>query len=119
MNRSLENPLVCVRPSAIHGYGLFAAEKLDAGQWIGHYHGLAVKEDGTYVLWVESDDAQWVGYQGVSSLRFLNHSLAPNAEMRCLDCYALKEIPAGREITIDYGWSEEPTHFPATLEALD
>jgi hypothetical protein len=39
-------------------------------------------------------------------MRFLNHADRPNAEMDGLDCYALTLIPAGTEITIDYGWND-------------
>ena len=119
MNWTPANALVCVRPSGIHGHGLFAAQKLQTGQWIGHYRGLVVEEDGMHVLWIEDNDARWLGYRGLSSMRFLNHSDTPNAEMRGLDCYALKEIPPGREITIDYGWGEEPALSPGETDALD
>jgi len=79
---------------------------LAAGQLIGSYEGPTVAEDGMYVLWVEEDENVWTGYEGRNCMRFLNHSDTPNAEMHHLDCYALADIPAGREITIDYGWSE-------------
>jgi SET domain-containing protein len=39
-------------------------------------------------------------------MRFMNHANTPNAEMDGLDCYALQNIVAGAEITIDYGWNE-------------
>lgn len=100
------NPLVYVRPSSIHGQGLFAAVELRAGQLIGYYEGRRVERDGRYVLWVEEDDDCWTGYEGINCMRFLNHSNNPNAEMNGLECYALTAIPAGQEITIDYGWDE-------------
>jgi SET domain-containing protein len=36
----------------------------------------------------------------------MNHSDQPNAELDGLDCYALTDIQAGTEITIDYGWND-------------
>ena len=106
MTQSEDNPLVYVDRSTIHGDGLFASHGLDEGQIIGYYKGPIVEDDGMYVLWIEQDDSQWVGYDGRNNMRFLNHSDAPNAEMFGLECYALAEIPAGQEITIDYGWNE-------------
>ena len=80
---------------------------LAAGELIGVYEGPQVEEDGTYVLWVEDEPGGgWTGYDGRNDMRFLNHSPAPNAEMDGLYCYALENIPAGREITIDYGWED-------------
>jgi len=49
---------------------------------------------------------QWTGYDGRNELRFMNHSDQPNAELDGLDCYALTDIQAGTEITIDYGWND-------------
>jgi SET domain-containing protein len=100
-----DNPLVYVELSAIHGRGLFAAENLESGCLIGVYEGPESREDGRYVLWVEDDTADgWTGYDGRNSLRYMNHADKPNAEMDGQECYALEDIPAGSEITIDYGW---------------
>ncbi len=106
MHQAADNPLVYVKPSPIHGDGLFAATALSAGQLIGRYEGPEVADDGMYVLWIEEEDDLWTGYEGNNCMRFLNHSDAPNAEMRGLECFALVYIPAGQEITIDYGWNE-------------
>ena len=106
MSQSGDNPLVYVDRSSIHGEGLFTAYGLGAGEIIGYYEGPMVKADGMHVLWIEQDDNQWLGYDGRNDMRFLNHSDTPNAEMYGLECYALADIPAGQEITIDYGWNE-------------
>jgi SET domain-containing protein len=96
-----------VGPSDIHGDGLFAARDIEAEQLIGVYQGPEVTEDGIYVLWIENEPGgDWTGYDGSNIMRFLNHSSQPNAEMDGLDCYALRAIPAGTEITIDYGWDD-------------
>ncbi|MEJ8567110.1 SET domain-containing protein [Elongatibacter sediminis] len=96
-----------VGPSAIHGSGLFAAEPLTEGVLIGTYDGPAVDEDGMHVLWVEEEPDHWVGYDGRNCLRYMNHSATPNAEMDGRECYALRDIDSGEEITIDYGWDDE------------
>ena len=101
------NKLVFVARSPIHGRGLFAAGQLATGQMIGVYDGPEVTEDGVYVLWIEDDTGEsWTGHDGQNEMRFMNHANTPNAEMDGLDCYALQNIVAGAEITIDYGWDE-------------
>jgi SET domain-containing protein len=107
MEAGSTNRRAYVADSPIHGRGLFAARALAAGDLIGIYEGPQVEEDGIYVLWVEDEPGGgWTGYDGLNEMRFLNHSTAPNAEMDGLHCYALESIPAGREITIDYGWED-------------
>jgi len=101
------NPLVFIERSPIHGRGLFATTDLATGAMIGVYEGPVVEEDGMYVLWVEdTPGGKWTGYDGRNELRFMNHSDQPNAELDGLDCYALTDIQAGTEITIDYGWND-------------
>jgi SET domain-containing protein len=111
MNSAVEQnhspPPVYVDRSPIHGRGLFAARSLRAGQLIGHYEGPEVEEDGIYVLWIEnSAGGDWIGYEGRNDMRFMNHADQANAEMDGLDCYAVRDIQAGEEITIDYGWND-------------
>jgi len=104
---SAQNPLVRIARSTIHGSGVFAAGNLVKGQSIGFYESSVVTENGMYVLWVEdSPGSDWTGYEGCNEMRFMNHADQPNAEMDGLDCYALTFIPAGAEITIDYGWND-------------
>lgn len=103
----MANPLVRVDRSLIHGCGLFAVTDLEKGQAIGIYAGQVVQNDGMYVLWVEdSPGGGWTGYKGCNEMRYMNHADQPNAEMDGLDCYTLTHIPAGTEITIDYGWND-------------
>ena len=101
-----DNPLCLVTESPVHGHGLFARQDISAGTWIGHYDGEETQENGMHVLWLgtgEDVEDQWVGYDGINELRFLNHAMAPNGEMDELDLYASCDIRAGEEITIDYG----------------
>lgn len=102
-----ETPSIRVDRSPIHGYGLFAARNFAEGEMIGCYQGPVVEQDGRYVLWVEeAPGGGWTGYDGKNELRFMNHADKPNAEMDGLNCYALEDIAAGSEITIDYGWND-------------
>lgn len=101
------NQRVFVAVSSIHGRGLFAAQTLSQGELIGVYDGPVVLEDGPHVLWIEDGHSgEWTGYEGANEMRFMNHSNDPNAEMHGLDCYALRRIAPGTEITIDYGWED-------------
>lgn len=99
---------VAVRPSRIHGFGLFAQSFIPAGSYIGDYAGPPVAQDGRYVLWVEDDDGSWSGVDGRNVLRYLNHNPTPNAQLNGIELYALADIERGEEITIHYGedWAE-------------
>jgi hypothetical protein len=99
---------VFVNVSPVHGHGLFARNPIQEGDYLGCYEGRPTTENGMHVLWVEGEEAgTWAGYDGTNALRFLNHSSEPNAELDGQDLYASRDIPAGQEITIDYGeWFE-------------
>ncbi|MEX0886151.1 MAG: SET domain-containing protein-lysine N-methyltransferase [Phycisphaeraceae bacterium] len=103
------NPLIRVKPSPIHGQGLFAATRIEAETYIGEYLGPRTQTDGLYVLWIEEEDGTLYGIDGQNDLRYLNHSLEPNAELEGEELYALRDIELGEEITIHYGpdWEEE------------
>ncbi len=89
--------------SAIHGYGLFARRRFQAGEYIGTYEGPAARRDGTYVLWVYADgDAPPEARSGRNLLRWLNHQEPGNAEFDGFDLYARTDIERGEEITFDY-----------------
>jgi SET domain-containing protein len=92
-----------VRPSPIHGMGVFARQTIRRGERIGRYLSRKTNRDSRYVLWVDTLDGRWQGYKGYGRLRFLNHRSTPNSEFRGLDLYALRTIRAGEEITFHYG----------------
>jgi hypothetical protein len=103
-----QNPKVVVQTSPIHGRGVFARVDIPAFAYIGRYEGPITHHDGTHVLWLyDEDQAHWYGVDGVNEMRFLNHADEPNAEWSDLDLYATEFIPAGAEITFDYGWDED------------
>ncbi len=93
-----------VRPSPIHGLGVFAKKTIDKDERIGRYLANRTRRDGTYVLWVEEDDVgRWSGYDGYGRLRYLNHSRSPNSEFDGLELFAIRPIRRGEEITVHYG----------------
>jgi SET domain-containing protein len=97
-----------VRPSPIHGCGVFARRPIRKGERIGQYLARRTNRDGRYVLWVEHEETKVIkGYEGFGRLRFLNHRRKPNSKFDGLELYALKPIQPGEEITCHYGdeWS--------------
>ena len=88
-----------VKQSPIHGKGLFAKEKIKAGELIGIVEGEPTDTDGPYVLWVDGTK----GFEVRCQLRFINHSDNPNAVYyNTLEVCALRDILVDDEITHDY-----------------
>ena len=104
-----DNHKVEIKPSNIHGLGLFAARDMGEGEVVGHYHGPVVEHEGDHVLWIyDEDQDREYGIEGVSETRFVNHSRRPNAYFNGEVLEALCEIRRGDEITHDYGeeWAD-------------
>jgi len=92
-----------VKQSPIHGLGVFARRAFEADSFIGNYEGERTVVNGMYVLWVEYDHGEIAGIDGKNELRYLNHARPANACFRGHSLFALVDIPAGSEITFDYG----------------
>ena len=98
--------LIEVRPSPIHGHGLFAASPIPADTFLGCYDGPLVydeADDGEHVLWILEDDGSGYGIDGKNELRYVNHSRQANAVFYEEELYTLRDIEPGEEITHDYG----------------
>ncbi len=88
-----------VKPSAIHGMGVFARKPIIAGTVIGELNGQVTREDGPHVLWITDE----LGMQVTCELRYINHSPKPTAAyMDDATVVALRNIEPGEEITHDY-----------------
>lgn len=104
------NPKVVIKPSPIHGLGLFAAKRLRKGEKIGLYEGRPATEDGDHVLWIYDEETEEeYGIDGLTETRYVNHSRNPNANFNGEVLEALRKIEPGEEITHDYGeaWAED------------
>ena len=96
--------MVETRESQIHGYGVFATGRLEAGRHLRIPYA-RLDEDDTDIIWNNSFDG-WYPCPEVP-WAYLNHSETPNAavvqdETKLL-LEALRDIERGEEVTIDYG----------------
>lgn len=94
------------------GIGLFAEEDIPKGAFVIEYTGrvvsreVAKRDKGKYLF--DVNDSLTIDGNIPSNLaRFINHSCVPNCETLGpadrIFIYSLKKIPAGSELTYDYG----------------
>lgn len=114
--RPEERDFIRVRPSGIHGLGVFAHRPIPRGTRVVAYGGEHLDKDqlleqvalGRDLTYVFNLDAQTAidGAVGGTDARFVNHSCAPNCEVYVFDgvpyLYAMADIPEGVELTFDY-----------------
>lgn len=91
---------VFVAKSDVHGYGMFAAVDLKAGEVIGRLVGMPTHDDGIYVLWITDE----LGLELVSDIKYINHGTPANCELTDVDAVMLTDLKAGEELFHDYGW---------------
>lgn len=107
---------VDVRPSAIDGHGVFAAEPLPARRKIGEIRGESISVEeariratrSERVMIVELSAKKAIDFsRSTDPMRYTNHSCRPNARMSIrqgrVEFYALRAIGVGEEVTVDYG----------------
>lgn len=104
-----------VRPSSIHGQGVFTRTRIAARRKLGELAGeiITVREarrraKATAVITiVEFEDGVALDASTDTCLRYVNHSCSPNTYLRRanrrVEFYALREIRPGEELTCDYG----------------
>jgi SET domain-containing protein len=103
-----------LRPSA-HGIGVFAAHAIRAGTYLRLYAdpdaeiSFKVRRGdvpGEFIKYCLDVDAEHVirpnDFGHMEVVWYLNHSGTPNAGHRDYRYYALRDIAAGEEVTIDY-----------------
>lgn len=100
--------------SAIHRWGLFAAERIPAGEPIIEYRGERIdraewhRRSAREHLYFYTLDDEWTidGAVGGSGAEFINHSCDPNVdswiENERIYLYSLREILPAEELTLDY-----------------
>ncbi len=109
---------VDVKPSAIDGHGVFAAEAVPRRLKIGEIRGESISVAEARIratrveriMIVELSAKKAIDFSKSSDpMRFTNHSCQANARL-CIrqgrvEFYALRDITPGEEITVDYGES--------------
>jgi hypothetical protein len=88
--------------SKIAGFGVFAAKDSRRCQTLGYFEGYSVNQDTEYSLTLEGKKVEPTGI-----LRYLNHSCDPNACFEGRWLIALRDIPNGTEVCIDYFATED------------
>jgi SET domain-containing protein len=126
---SQHSPCYKVRPSPVHGYGVFAIRDIRKGETVGEYvgeritHGEANRRygekhehDGHTLLFTVSSRVVIDGSVGGNDTRFINHSCAPNCEARIVRgrvfIVARKGIRNGEEIYLEYSIAREDDDPP-------
>jgi uncharacterized protein len=107
---------VQVAPSAIDGQGVFAAEPVPRRRKIGEIRGESISVDeariratrSERIMIVELSDKRAIDFsRSADPMRYTNHSCAPNARLSIVngrvEFYALRDIAAGEELTVNYG----------------
>lgn len=115
MNESTSE-LYEVRPSRIHGMGVFARVDISADTRVVEYLGERVtkaeslrrRQAGNFFVFIVTDQFDIDGAVNWNPARFINHSCAPNCEARMEDeriwIIALRDIKAGEELSFNYGY---------------
>ncbi len=107
-NMTLENILAThvskqsrlqVRPSRIHGLGVFASQDICCGTVVGVCTVTHAHTPGPHTLWCVSGPVDVL-----CELRYINHATEPNVVFyETLEVVALRDISAGEELTHNYG----------------
>jgi SET domain-containing protein len=105
-----------VRPSTIHGTGVFARADIAEGTRVIEYVGerldkdesLRRRQDGNFFVFTVTDEFDIDGAVEWNPARFINHSCAPNCEAQEEDEHiwiiAVRDIKAGEELSFNYGY---------------
>ena len=125
--RSRDGDLIEVRPSDVHGQGVFAVMPMAAGSVVGRYEGRRYTEaeasnkawdDGLTYLFGLSDGTIIDGAEGGNATRHLNHACTPNCQAvehrerggkLGIVIETIRSVRAGEELTLDYALQVDPT----------
>lgn len=125
-----------VRRSEIHGNGVFARRKIDAGERIVEYEGERITADESAIRAEQSggpvnhtfffslaDGNVIDGGSGGNDSRYINHACEPNCEAYEEDgrvfVYSLHEIEKGEELKYNYALIYEERHTAAVKKLFE
>jgi SET domain-containing protein len=125
MTRAATLPKIVRRRSAVHGFGVFAAERIRKNARIIDYAGELVRNDESEAreerylahgcIWVFRVNRTWSRDAAVDGniARFINHSCTPNCWFEVVDktiwIRAARDIRKGEELTYNYSIDGERT----------
>ena len=129
MKKSVRPPMVEVRHSPVHGYGVFALRRIRKGTTIMEYLGDRVSHEEADARYENKDpndnhtflftvDSKTVidGGVGGNDARYINHGCEPNCESasqnKRIFVEALRTIQAGEELAYDYQIQRDPEDPP-------
>jgi SET domain-containing protein len=125
-----------VRRSDIHGNGVFARRKIDAGERIVEYEGERITADESairadksggpvnHTFFFSLADGNVIdGGSGGNDSRYINHACEPNCEAYEEDgrvfVYSLQEIEKGEELNYNYALIYEERHTAAVKKLFE
>lgn len=125
-----------VRRSSIHGNGVFARRKIEAGENIVEYEGERITSDESgvraeqgggpvnHTFFFSLADGNVIdGGSGGNDSRFINHACEPNCEAYEEDgrvfIYSLHEIEEGDELYYNYALIYEERHTAAVKKLFE
>lgn len=118
-----------VKGSRIVGKGLFAGTRIAKRAKIGEFEGEVVglresrrrAKGRSVIAIVELERHALDATRSSRGFRFINHSCDPNTFMRCTptraEFYARRDIAAGEELTVDYGYNHHEGRLPCACGA--
>jgi len=108
----MDNPKVELKASSLGGQGVFARQRIEAGEVIAEFDGEIYPF--TYPGWTEDLLNHTVQFErfrfrdATGLARYLNHSCEPNCGIKDLfKIVAMRPIDPGEEVTFDYEMTED------------
>jgi hypothetical protein len=110
---------IIVKKSGIHGKGIFASTEIPKSAKIMDINGDMIdgnecerreeEEENVYIFW--NGDDQYIDTAKTSKIRYINHDCNYNCDIEenennGLMLVAARDIKAGEELTIDYGYED-------------
>ncbi|HZW39018.1 MAG TPA: SET domain-containing protein [Ignavibacteriaceae bacterium] len=109
---------IYVKDSEIHGYGIFTSIDIEAerkilvikGEVINEEECIRREEEGNVYIFYNGDD-NYIDVEDSGAIKYINHNCDCNCEVidrddASLYLYSIKNIKAGEELCIDYGYEE-------------
>lgn len=118
-----------IRPSKIHRFGVYAAQRIPANRKVIEYTGerlnrmQAKQRDGKHLTYLFAVDDYWTldGSVNGSGAEIINHSCDPNLVSRVMKGHilymSLRAIRPGEELTVDYNFSKNGERTPCRCGA--